>query len=156
RTVVPMPTLAGPLRRTVDDGLARQRRVHYAWHTPALYAEGDAELDVLANVLGQVGTGRLYKPLVLDKQWARRAAVYQSSQGLSSTFNVIVDPRDGADVGAVEKAVEEEVARARREPIAEAELRRALADYESRFVWALEPLLGRAEGLQAYNHFLGD
>ncbi len=156
RTAVPTPTVAGPLRRTVDDNLARLRRVHYAWHSPALFAPGDAELDVLADVLGQPGTGRLYKLLVLDKRWAHDVAVYQASSQLSSTFQVVVDLEDGADLGAVEKAIEDELARAVREPVGDAELHRALADFEARFVWALEPLLARADALQSYNHFLGD
>ena len=35
------------------------RRVTYAWHTPAFFADGDAELDILAHTLGDNGTGGL-------------------------------------------------------------------------------------------------
>ena len=47
---------------------AKLRRIHYAWHSPKFFAPGDAELDILASALGQSGTGRLYKTLVLEKQ----------------------------------------------------------------------------------------
>src|SRR4029079_16263638 len=92
-------------RQTVTDPLAKLRRVHYAWHSPALMAAGDAELDLVASALGQPGAGRLYRRLVLEKQWASSVAIYQASQQLSSTSNVVVDVKDDADLAAVESAV---------------------------------------------------
>lgn len=154
--IVPPPTLAGPLRQTVDDPFARLRRVHFAWHSPAHFALGDAELDILAQILGAPGTGRLDKLLVHEKHWAQSVSVYQASARMSSTFHISVDLRADAPLEEVEKIVLAEVARIVNEPVAAAELRRAVVGIESGFVWGLETLLARAESLQTYAQILGN
>ena len=156
RRVVETPQIAETRRVTVEDPFARLRRVHYAWNTPALYAPGDAELDILASALGQSGTGRLYKTLVLEKQLAQAVTVYQGSLQRSSTFNVIVDLRPNADMAEVERLIDEELGRVLSAPVTDAEFRRAVVNYESGSVWGLESLLARAESLQTYNHFTGN
>ncbi len=152
--VQPTP-VAGPLRQVVEDPFARLRRVHFAWHSPAHFAMGDAELDILAHVLGASGTGRLEKLLVHEKQWAQSVAVMQASARMSSVFHVMVDLRPEADLAEVEKAVLAEVERARTEAIAVAELRRAVVSIESGFVWGLESLINRADMLQQYAQAFG-
>ena len=153
--LVPPSRVEGPRRQEVEDPFARLRRVHFAWHSPAHFAMGDAELDILAHVLGAPGTGRLDKLLVHDKQWAQSVSVDQASARMSSVFNVIVDLRPEADVVAVEGAVLAEIARVCTEPISAAELRRAVVAIESGFVWGLESLFARADMLQQYGQMLG-
>jgi len=153
---VPVPSIAGPQRRTVEDSLAKLRRIHYAWNTPALFTPGDAELDLLASALAQQGTGRLYKTLVLEKRWARNVAAFQESRQLSSIFHVFADLQDDAPLDEVEKVIDQEVERMTKEPMNAAELHRGIVSFESQYVWGLESLLSRAENLQTCNHFLGD
>jgi zinc protease len=153
RRVVETPQIAETRRVTVEDPFARLPRVHYAWNTPALYAPGDAELDILASALGQSGTGRLYKTLVLEKQLAQAVTVYQGSLQRSSTFNIIVDLRPNADMAEVERLIDEELGRVLSATVTDVEFRRAVVNYESGSVWGLESLLARAESLQTYNHF---
>jgi zinc protease len=153
---VPTPAVQGPQRRTVDDSLAKLRRVHYAWHTPPLFAPGDAELDLLASALAQPGTGRLYKILVLEKRWARSVSAFQESRELSSIFHLFADLQDDAPLAEVEKVIDEELAKVMAGPISEAELHRGIVAFEAQYVWGLESLLSRAENLQNCNHFTGD
>ena len=75
----------------------------------ALFAPGDAELDLLASALAQPGTGRLYKILVLEKRWARSVAAYQESRELSSIFHVFADLQDDAPLAEVEKVIDDEL-----------------------------------------------
>ncbi len=152
--VQPVP-VAGPLRQVVEDPFARLRRIHFAWHAPAHFAMGDAELDILAHTLGAAGTGRLEKLLVHEKQWAQSVSVSQASARMSSVFHVMVDLRPEADVATVEKAVLAEIARVRTEAISQEELRRAVVSIESGFVWGLESLIARADMLQQYAQALG-
>jgi zinc protease len=149
------PRITETKRVTVEDPFARLRRVHYAWNTPAFYAPGDAELDILASALGQRGTGRLYKTLVIEKQLAQAVTVYQGSLQRSSTFNVIVDLRPNADMAEVERLIDAELGRVLTAPVTDVEFRRAVVAFESGSVWGLEDLMERAERLQAYNHFTG-
>jgi zinc protease len=155
RQLTPEPITATK-RVIVEDPFAKLRRVHYAWHSPALFAPGDAELDIIASALGNSGTGRLYKILVLEKQLARTVQVYQASTQMSSTFNVVVDLKDTADLAEVESILDEELEKVRTASVTAQEMRRAAVAFETSYVWGLESLLDRAEALQAYEHFLGD
>ncbi|MCA9542998.1 MAG: insulinase family protein, partial [Myxococcales bacterium] len=67
QAALPSPT-AKHLKTTDDVKLAR---VHLAWPTPALYAAGDAEMDILASVLTDGKSSRLYKPLVYEQKVAK-------------------------------------------------------------------------------------
>jgi len=155
RRAVAMPAVTAPLRTVVADPLARLTRVHRAWHSPKIYAPGDAELDIAAHVLGHPGTGRLYKRLVHELQLAQTVSAYQASAQLSSTFHIVADLRPGADVAKVQAVVEEEVARLAAVGPQPAEVARAVVEVESAFIWGLEGLNARCEVLQAYGHYLG-
>jgi zinc protease len=152
---VPAPR-ARAERREVKDTFATQRQITWAWHSAAAYAPGDAELSVLADALTRTGTGRLYKILVHEKQLATSVSASQASATFSSIFAVSVTLRGDADLAAVEKIVADELARVKREPLEPKEIARVVTQREASAVWGLESLMGRANRLQAYNHYLGD
>ncbi|HSD88545.1 MAG TPA: pitrilysin family protein [Kofleriaceae bacterium] len=152
---VPAPTVKAQTV-SVDDTFAKQRQVTYAWSTPANFAPGDAELDIIANALGAEGRGRLYKTLVFDKQLATRVDVGQDSQQFSSIFNVTVTLRTEADLEQVTKIVTDEIARVTKENLSDKEIARMVTNAEAAAIYRLESLNNRANVLQSYNHFLGD
>jgi zinc protease len=152
---VPAPRIAAQ-RREVTDDFAQLRQVRWAWHTPAIFAPGDAELDLAGSILGGGEASRLYKLLVVERQLAQSVSASQSSHAFSSTFGVTVTLRSEADLATVERLVEDELARLRDEPVSARELAQAVTRYEARAVRRLESLLARAELLQHYNHFLGE
>jgi zinc protease len=151
----PTPEIRGT-RTEVTDPFAKLRRIEYVWHSPASFAPGDAELDILADALAATGTGRLYRILVHEKQLAQSVAAFQASQQFSSYFTVSVVARSDADLAAIERVMQEELARVRKEPISRREFDRSVINREASFVWQLEGLLARAERLQSYNHYVGD
>ena len=124
--------------------------------SPANFAEGDAELDVAANALAQEGPGRLYKALVYDRPLAQTVQASQSGSGFSGIFSVTVTLRGEASIDEVKKIVAEEVARLGKEPLPAKNIARVVANMEAAAVRRLEPVLGRANTLQSYNHYLGD
>ena len=152
---VELPPLTTGRRVEVEDHLAKLRRVRWVWHSPAIFTPGDAEMDLLANVLGNNQTGRLYNLLVVDRQLAQNVTVFQASLQRASEFTIFVDLKPGADLALVENLMEGELAKVRLEPVAQAELHRAVIAYEKGFVWGLEDLSARADLLQSYNHYLG-
>jgi zinc protease len=156
RPLVPPSPVTRNRREQVTDDFAKLRRVHYAWHTPRAFAPGDAELDILASALGRSGTGRLYKILVHEKQWAQNVAVFQGSQHFSGVFSVYVDLKPEADLKAVEAVVNAELNRVMAEPISERERKRVVTEIEAGYVRGLESLVARGETVQLYNHFLGE
>jgi zinc protease len=136
-----------------------QERTYFAWHSPAYFDPGDAELDLVATILADGLSARLNKALVYDRQLASNATAFQLSQPLTSIFSVNVTARPGADLGQVERIVTDEIARLAAEGPTEEELNRARTKWEFNFVTGLEGIGGfggKADRLNQYNTFLGD
>ncbi len=142
-------------RTEISDEFAKLRRIDYVWTTPGLYKHGDAELDLIANILGRSGTGRLYKILVHEKQLAQRVAVYQASNKYSSTFTISVTVKSDADLAEIERIVKGQITAITSVPVTQKEVDRAIVGFESGYIWGLQGLNARANLLQGYNHFLG-
>ena len=152
---VPAPTVKAT-EVAVDDEFAKQRQIQFVWHSPANFAEGDAELDIAANALTREGPGRLYKALVYDKPLATSVFAGQGGAQFSGTFSITVTLRPEASIDEVKKIVATEVARVTKEPLTDKEIARYVVASEASAIRRLEDLLARGETLQSYNHFLGD
>jgi zinc protease len=154
---VPVPPPAIQSKRIeVKDEFAKLRRITWAWHSPAMYQPGDAELDIASDILARTGTGRLYKLLVHERQLAQSVSADQDPGQFSSVFSISVTLRTGADEAEVRRLALAEIERLRREPATEREIQRTAAGRERSVVFRLESLMARAETLQRYNHYLGD
>jgi zinc protease len=75
---------------------------------------------------------------------------------MTGVFHLIADLKSGADMAEVERVIDEELDRVRREPISKREFDRAVTAVQASFVWGLERLRARAGTLQEYNHYVGD
>lgn len=153
-----MPTLDGTRRAVVTDKIELPR-VYMAWHTPAYFAPGDAELDILSDVLSSGKNSRLYKSLVYEKEIAQDVSAYQYSRELCSTFHVTVTARKRHTLEEIEKAVDAELARIFKEGITAEELEQAKVATEAAFIRSLERVGGfggKADSLNEYNVLLGD
>src|SRR6185436_8559339 len=83
-------------------------RLYLVWPSPAFFAPGDAELDLLASALGPK-SGRLYQRLVYELQVAQSVDVMQGSQKLGSTFQIVATARPGHTAAELEKLIDEEL-----------------------------------------------
>lgn len=147
------------VRRSVAEDNVSLPRVYMEWHTPAYYAPGDAEFDLLANILASGKNSRLYKSLVYEKEIAQDISVYQASSELSSTFNIIVTAKEGHTLEEIEGEVDAILKDALSNGITEEELQQAQITWEAAFVRGLERIGGfggRADKLNSYNIYLGD
>ncbi|MAE76997.1 MAG: peptidase M16 [Planctomycetes bacterium] len=155
-----------PRRTVLDAPIARERRqtstdrvqfarVSMLWKTPAFFAPGDAEMDVIAGVLGQGKTSRLYKRLLYDEPLAVSVDVYQASQRLGSLFRIQATARPGVSLDRVERAIDEELDRFRKEGPTAQELARQKVTLETGTVTRLESLQERADALNMYHYHRG-
>ena len=103
--VVAQPRITAERRLVVTDRIELPR-LTIAWHTPAQYSDGDAEMDVLANLLGGGKSSRLYKRLVYDRQIAQSVSATQDSMSLGSVFSIEVVARPGQSLDEIERVVE--------------------------------------------------
>jgi zinc protease len=147
--------LAAP-KRIAMEAKVQQPQLYVDYPSPANFAPGDRELDVLANVLGNGKSSRLYKRLVYDLKIAQSVSASQQSQLLTSTFEITASPMPGHTLDEILAVIDEEIAALQAKPVGEAELDRAKNQIESETVRSLEPLLARAERLQSYNYLLDD
>jgi len=134
-------------------------RLYLAWLTPAAYAPGDAELDLVADILAGGKNARLYKRLVYDLQIAQGVSAFQASNQLSSEFYIVVTARPvegktADEVAAeVKRIVDEELEKLRQTEPDARELQRAINQTEARFFARMERVGGfggKADQLNAY------
>ncbi len=150
------PSLSGVVRETLVEDNIQLGKIVMAWHSPARFAAGDAELDILSNVLDRGKTSRLYKALVFDKELAQTVSASQSSQDLSSVFTIEAIARPGVGLDALEKEIDKVLSELLDKGATSAEVERAKNDYETMFVLQLESVPERASILNTYQTFAGD
>jgi zinc protease len=152
---VAMPQITKERRLVVTDRIELSR-LNLAWHTPPMFAAGDAELDIAAHVLGGGKASRLYGLLVRDKQLAQSVDVGQQSQSLSSVFDIEVVARPGASLDEIEQLVDAEIARLATTPPTAAELDQARAVIETQVLQRMEKVTMLADLVNHYNQMAGD
>jgi predicted Zn-dependent peptidase len=145
----------GVVRQTLTDNVELSR-VMLAWRSPAHFAPGDAELDLLASVLSEGKDSRLYKALVYDQKIAQDVNARQESHVLESDFVLEATVRPGVEPAIVEKALLDQVARAQSSEVSAQELDRARNGYEMDFVDRLQSVPERASLLNMYEAEVSD
>jgi zinc protease len=130
-------------------------RIYLAWHTPALFAPGDAELDLLSSVFSSGKTSRLYYPLVYDKKIAKAVEAYQVSQQLSSYYIVEATAAPGQSVDALYAELTKALTKALEAPPTADELERAVSAYKKQFYSRIEAVQSRASTLASYFQHTG-
>jgi predicted Zn-dependent peptidase len=151
----PAPALAADREETLADRV-QLSRLRLAWHAPALFAPGDADLDLAAHVLGGGKSSRLYRSLVFDRRIAQDVFAYQGSQMLSSLFHVGATAKPGNDLAEIQRAVDEQIARLANDGPSAAEVDRARNTHLADFYKSLDHLQTRADLLNHYQALLGD
>ena len=84
-------------------------RVDIGFLTPAAYTPGDADVELLTNVLGQSSASRLYDALVRKREIAQSAMCYEDSKELISTVECSLTAKPGVKLEELEAAFWEEV-----------------------------------------------
>jgi zinc protease len=134
-------------------------RVYMAWHSPAMFADGDADMDLLADLLANGKTSRLYRTLVYERRIAVDVSAFQSSRELGSFFLVASTAAPGQSLTDIAMAIDEELQRVIESGPAAAEMQRAEAQIEAHFLYRLQTVGGfggKSDQLNSYNVFRGD
>jgi zinc protease len=140
-------------RLTLEDRVELPR-LYMAWHSPAMFAPGDAEMDLLADLLATGKTSRLYRTLVYDRRIAVDVSAYQSSREIGSFFLLAVTAAPGHPLSEVLSLVDRELQAVVDEGPSDAELERSMAQAEAHFVYRLQTVGGfggKSDQLNAYN-----
>jgi len=138
-------SLASSARVYLEDRVELPR-LYLAWLTPAMFAEGDADLDLATDLLANGKTSRLYKRLVFDERIATDVSASQNSREMGAFAQLTATAAPGRTLAELERAILEEIARGR-------------VQAEAQFVFRLQTVGGfggKSDQLNAYNVFLGD
>jgi zinc protease len=155
--VAPPPIVAE--QRLLLEDRVELPRIYLSWHSPALFAADDAELDLVAEVLASGKTSRLFRALVYEQRIATEIAASQNSRESAGHFQIIATAAPGRTLQEVERGI----ARVLETFIAEGptapEMERCQAQAEANFMYRLQTIGGfggKSDQLNAYNVFIGD
>jgi zinc protease len=153
------PTVpAGDVRLLLEDRVELPR-LYLAWHSARLFSAGDAEMDLVAEILAGNKTSRLYRALVYEQRIATEVAASQNSREIGGFFQVVATAAPGRTLEELDAAITREIAAFAAAGPTPGEMERGLAQAESHFIYRLQTVGGfggKSDQLNAYNVFLGD
>jgi len=156
--LVRVPRLTARPRRFVLEDRVEMPRLYLGWPSPALFADDDAELDLVGDLLANGRTSRLYERLTHETRIATELAASQASRELGGYFQVVATAAPGRTLEELEAAIARELRSLAADGPTQAELERGRAQAEASFVYRLQTLGGfggRTDQLNAYNTYRG-
>ena len=151
-------SVAREVRLVLEDRVELPR-VYMAWHSPAMFANGDAEADLVADLLANGKTSRLYRTLVYDRRIAVDVSAFQHSRELSSFFLLAATAAPGQSLTEIAAVIDERIQALADEGPTVPEMERGLAQAEAHFMYRLQTVGGfggKSDQLNAYNVFRGN
>lgn len=133
--------MQGTQRMTTQDRVAQARLIK-VWNVPGFCTREANLLGVAAEVLAGSKTSRLHERLVYRERLATSVSVDLGGLELGSQFLVDALVAPGVEVAAVERAIDEELARFLEHGPTAAELAQAQLAFEAAFVRGLERIDG--------------
>ena len=154
----PVAALESERRLLLEDRIELPR-LYLAWHSPAMFTNGDAEMDLLSDLFSNGKVSRLYKSLVYERRIANEVMAFQNSRELAGFWQVVATATPGHSLEALAQAIDEELDRLSEEGPTEDEMERGHAQIEAQFIYRLQTLGGfggKADQLNAYSVFVND
>jgi zinc protease len=150
------PVTLSAERRLVYEDRVQVPRVYIQWPTVGEKHDDRFALDVLATILTGARTARITKALVYDEQAAASAQAFQSTNEDVGDFLIMLTPRPGHTLTALEAATDGIIERLKKEGPTAEEIQKAIAGEELGFVSNLESNLGKAFQLADGAGYHGD
>lgn len=150
----PMPKLDKEIRTTVEDSVPLPRR-YMVWHSVPQYAPDEPALDMLGYILSTGRSSRLQSNLIYGKEMAQQVGAFNGTNEIGGTFQVQVTARPGKSLDDIEKEINAEIERIKKEAPSSDEMTRAKNSIESQTVFGLQTVLGKGSQLGSYAGFLG-
>ena len=151
-------SLSADVRIRLEDRVELPR-LYLAWLTPAMFAEGDADLDLVCDILANGKTSRLYRRLVFEERIATDVSASQNSREIGGYVQIASTAAPGHTLAEIEQVIIEEIGRFAVEGPTEDEVDRGRVQAEAQFVFRLQTVGGfggKSDQLNAYNILLGD
>ena len=153
-----LPELKGIHRLVMQDRVP-QARLYKAWAMPRYGTPDSNRLDLVAGILSEGKTSRLYKRLVYDEQIASNVSAFAFPLEIAGLFGVVATAMPGHTLAELDAAIEEEIAAfLETGPTAE-ELRRTVMTRRAAFIRGMERVGGfggKSDLLASNETYMGD
>ena len=150
----PTPKLDKEIRTTVEDSVPYPRR-YMAWHGVQQYAADEPALDMLSYILSTGRSSRLQSNLLYGKEMVQQVAAFSATNEIGGIFQIQATARPGKSLDDIEKEINAEIERIKKEPPTADELMRAKNSIESQSIFGLQTVLGKGSQMGSYTGFLG-
>lgn len=154
RPTPPMPKLEGEIRKSFEDSV-QLPRLYMVWHSVAQGNNDEAALDILGRILSSGRGSRLQSNLIYGKQIAQDAGAFHSTREIAGQFQISSTARPQKSLEEIEKEINAEIERIKKEPPTAEEIERAYNAIESQTVFGLQTVLGKADSMNANATFFG-
>jgi zinc protease len=154
----PTPELSGETRLLLEDRVELPR-LYLAWLTMPMFAAGDAELDLAADILANGKTSRLYRRLVFEERIATDVSAAQNSREIAGFVQIAATAAPGRTLAEIQTIIDDEIAKLATVGPTEDEVERGRVQSEAQFMFRLQTVGGfggKSDQLNAYNTFLGE
>jgi len=159
----PLPVIATASlvreQRLVLEDRVELPRIYITWLSPAMFAADDAELDLVADLLANGKTSRLYRTLVYERRIALDVSAHQHSRELGSFFLLAATAAPGQSLAEIYAEIDAELDRVSAMGPTDHEMERGLAQAEAQFMYRLQTVGGfggKSDQLNAYNVMRGN
>jgi len=161
----PVPEPLSPIaeltseRRLLLEDRVELPRLYLAWHSPAMFRDGDAEMDLLSDLFANGKVSRLYKSLVYEQRVATEVMAFQNSRELAGFWQVVATAAPGRTLEQLQRGIDAELATLTDQGPTADEMERGYAQTEAQFIYRLQTLGGfggKADQLNAYSVFVND
>ena len=133
--------MTGEKRAMIQDRVP-QARIYKVWNIPGYNTRDFALLDLTSDLLGSGKNSRFYKRLVYTDQIATNVSVGVGPFEIGSQLTIVATVKPGGDPQAVEKALNEELAKFLRDGPSASELERVRTSGYASFVRGMERIDG--------------
>lgn len=151
-----MPKLDKEIRTQVEDSLARFPRRYMVWHSVKQYAPDEAALDILGSILSSGRTSRLQSNLLYGKELVSTIGGGNGTNEIGGTFQIQATARPGKSLDDIEKEINIEIERIKKDPPTAEELARAKNSIESQTIFGLQTVLGKGSQIGNYAGYLNN
>ena len=136
-----IPELKGTHRLVLQDRVP-QARLYKAWTMPRYGTLDSNHLDLVAGILSEGKTSRLYKRLVYDERLASDVNAFAFPLEIAGIFGIVATALPGHSLAELDAAIEEEVAALLETGPAAEELARMVTTRRAAFIRGIERVGG--------------
>jgi len=154
RPNAPQPKIGGAIRKVYEDSV-QLSRVYMVWHTVPQGHRDEAALDILSGILSGGRGSRLQSNLIYGKQIAQDVGASHPTREIAGQFSVVATARPGKTLDEIEREINSEIERIKKEPPTMDEVNRAYNRYETQIIFGLQTVQRKADLLNSNATFFG-